>query len=134
MPNNFVGWLLNLVRRIITSCRSLCRAALICLLCGCANVALSQSGCSQLDPKQPLLFVAYERVDKNEIWLSLHNNTNCAIQIEANELVIIIRRNQDVPIPSDEVALTLHVENFVARLPESALRDLVDRLPPELLH
>ncbi len=62
------------------------------------------------------------------------DNVKIDYQPDTHELVMTILYDQPLQIQTDEVDLTLSVESLEARLSEHALRDLVDRLPPELLH
>ena len=45
----------------------------------------AQSGCKAIDNLRPLLFLSFDSSDKQQIWLTLHNNTTCPIWIETNE-------------------------------------------------
>ncbi|MGH9970247.1 MAG: hypothetical protein ACREBG_20960, partial [Pyrinomonadaceae bacterium] len=61
----------------------LCCTAVI-ILGGFTADAYAQSGCSALETQNSLLYISYDRTEKGEIWLSLHNNTTCAIYVETN--------------------------------------------------
>jgi len=63
--------------------RQVYSAALV-LVAALTLVAYGQSGCEALDKQNPLLYISSEGVDKGELWLTLHNNTTCSINVETN--------------------------------------------------
>jgi hypothetical protein len=60
------------------------RAALIVMI-GFTTASYAQSGCNALDKRSPLLYLSVDSSDKEQIWLTLHNNTSCAINVETND-------------------------------------------------
>jgi hypothetical protein len=61
------------------------RTALIVMISFTATAAYAQSGCNALDTTAPLLYMSFDGSDKEQIWLTLHNNMTCGIQVLTND-------------------------------------------------
>jgi hypothetical protein len=60
------------------------RTALIVMISFTTTAAYAQSGCNALDTTAPLLYMSFDGSDKEQIWLTLHNNMTCAIKVLTN--------------------------------------------------
>jgi hypothetical protein len=60
------------------------QSLLILITCLTATSSFAQPGCKALDKQTPLIYLSMEGSDKEQIWLMLHNNTTCAINVQTN--------------------------------------------------
>lgn len=84
--NSDVGWLfMNSDPKLPEIYMRFYRIALIVMISFTTTAAYAQSGCNALDTRGPLLYLSFDGNDKEQIWLTLHNNMTCAINVLTND-------------------------------------------------